>query len=235
MEVQCSPVKTSSRCFWARTAGSMVGLPLPHSTGTAWKHYPLKVEQMLHIALWDQEVCYQHADVWGGLAALTKATAPAGTVLAGHSDPSPWPTDGSEGCCAHSQACTLQLQCLCTTLKRSYFYSYSQQCCSERSVNTSRGSVPANSAGIQIKWDRFWTRYCTLLLCNDPWLHAYRQHGLSASFMHDSLPALKIQTAAWWTALLAQAAVTSLGRGKNEHRPARSTAGEAWRSSCTMP
>lgn len=123
MEVQCRPINTPGRCFWVRTAGSTAGWPLPRSTGTAWKCYPLKAERTSHAAARGQEARYQHTDVRGGLAAQTKATGGAGAVLAGHPDPSPSPTDGSEGVWACRRACTLQLQCLRTTLKRSYFYS----------------------------------------------------------------------------------------------------------------
>lgn len=63
----CGPMDTPSSSFRYRTAGNTVGLPPPHSTGTAWKHCPLKAGQTLHFATWDQKAHYQHVDVRGGL------------------------------------------------------------------------------------------------------------------------------------------------------------------------
>lgn len=90
------PMDNPSRSFWDRTSGNVVGLLLPHSTGMAWKHYPLKAEQTLHIAMWGQKAHYQHLDVWGGLITQKKATAPAGNVLDDLSCPGPRPTAGPE-------------------------------------------------------------------------------------------------------------------------------------------
>jgi len=153
--------------FWTMTAGSTVGLSLPHHTDTVWKHYHMEAEQTLHVAMQDQPACYRCTDVWGACLCRSR-----------------------QGQCwlsvsIHPENLMTGLKAtMCLTflvsghrLGKELFSLLQSTVLLQKVSKHHCGSAPAESVGIQIKWDRFWTGYCTSFLCIHPWLHICGQMG----------------------------------------------------------